>query len=146
MAKISEEFASKYLKAEDLKGKDVALKITEAELVEFDDEKNPGRKKKKVRLSFAKTDKQMILNVTNCDIVAELHGDDTDDWIGQYVTLFPTKVQYGNERVLAIRIRDVAPPIPAKNGQTAHPVPVVVAVPVVSRQPGDDFEDDNVPF
>ena len=47
----------------------------------------------------------LILNITNANSIAAMHGDDTDDWIGRTITLFRTKVQFKADMVDAIRIK-----------------------------------------
>jgi hypothetical protein len=111
MAKISEEFASNYLKAEDLRGRDVTLTISGAEILEFKDD--DGFQKKKVVLSFFRTDKRFVCNATNRTVIAEMLGDETDEWTGQKITLYPTKVSFGNKRVDAVRVREMVAAAPA---------------------------------
>lgn len=104
MARMSDEFASGTIKAEDLQGKDVTLTIRSSEMKMF--EGDNGGKEKKIAIQFLKTDKELICNKTNRDIIVALHGDETDDWIGKKVTLYPTRVQFGPKMVWAIRIRE----------------------------------------
>jgi hypothetical protein len=140
MAKISDEFASNYLKAEDLRGRDVTLRILTAEIRTFkDEEKGP---QKKVVLSFAKTEKQFICNTTNRTVLVELLGDDTDDWIGRDVTLYPTKVPFGGKRVDAIRVRELATPV---NRRPAPAGPPPAQTPPPHPEEEDDGDSD-IPF
>jgi hypothetical protein len=133
MPKISEEFASSSLKAEDLKGREIVLTIRTAELRVFKDDR--GNPEKKVALTFTRTDKGFILNKTNRDILVKLYGDDTDDWIGKRIQLYPTEVQYGAKGMVpAIRIRPRVP-----DAAAPAPPPPPVAAPV-----GGD--DDDIPF
>lgn len=135
MPKISEEFASNFLKASDLGGKELILTIETAEIETFNDE---GGKRKKVVLTFCDHDQKMILNMTNRDAVVELYGDDTDDWVGEKIILYPTRVPYGGKKVDAIRVRDRKP---TAKGKPAKPAKR-------EREPGsdDDEDDDDSPF
>jgi uncharacterized OB-fold protein len=104
MPSISETFGGKSLKAlVDVPKEGRAYTITSVEAKDFDD----GAK---LIVGFAKCDKTLVCNRTNAGIIAELHGDDTDDWIGQRVTLYATKVDFSGKRVDAIRVRDQVPP------------------------------------
>ena len=86
---INEAYPSRYLKASDLNGKNVAVTIKSAELEEigFD-------KEQKLVLSFAGTDKLMVLNKTNASTIAKLHGEETDDWSGKRITLCAREVEF----------------------------------------------------
>jgi hypothetical protein len=53
---------------------------------------------------FRDQTKGLVLNATNFGAIANQHGDETDDWRGKAVTLYPTRV---GKRVDAIRIRTV---------------------------------------
>jgi hypothetical protein len=71
--KISEAFPSKYLKADDLSGK-IAVTINDVtqEAMGMD-------KTLKLFLYFRELDKPMVCNHTNGDMIAQLHGDETDN-------------------------------------------------------------------
>jgi hypothetical protein len=81
-------------------------------------------------------DKGLVLNKTNANNIAAVYGDDTDDWIGGGIQLFPTMVDYQGRSVEAIRVR-VAP---RKAASAPQPKPMAE-----SRQTGDDL-DDSIPF
>lgn len=99
MPKLSEVFTGNFLKAEDLKGKSVKVKISDVEVKEFDDGK-------KIILKFEGKDKGLVANKTNCAIIEEVTGsDDTDDWIGKSITLYTKKVEFSGRLVPAIRVQ-----------------------------------------
>ena len=105
--KVSETMAamSEKLEAADLQGRDVTLSISHVELVKFDD-----GSRAKFKLHFAETPKGFILNVTNTDSMVWNFGDETEDWIGQKVTFWPTVTRFEGRQVPCIRIRPVANP------------------------------------
>jgi hypothetical protein len=99
MPKLSEVFQGMYLKADDLKGKAVKVKIEDVTLKEFDD----GNK---IIIKFEGKDKELVANKTNCAIIQEVLGsDDTDDWIGKSITLYTKKVEFQGKLVPAIRVK-----------------------------------------
>lgn len=99
MPKLNEIFSGDYLKAEDLQGKSVPVIIEAVAVKEFDDGK-------KLILSFSGKDKQLVCNKTNASIIQEVLGSsDTDDWVGQKVTLITKKVEFQGKLVPAIRVK-----------------------------------------
>ena len=75
---------SKYLKAKDLQGRKVRLRINKVELVQFEDE---GKTKTKPVIFFDGKEKGMVLNGTNTDTLGHEFGYDSDDWIGKEVEI-----------------------------------------------------------
>jgi hypothetical protein len=106
MPKRDDLFPSKYLKAADLKGKPHVLKIDEAPVEIF---KNGG--------------KPLPLNMTNFDSVADIAGDDTEDWPGHSIEVFPSTTELRGKTVDCVRIRK--PPqgtlIPPRAGPKPSP-------------------------
>jgi hypothetical protein len=102
MAKRGDLFPSKYLKAADLKGKPHVVKIERAPVETF---KNGGDDDRKVVLYFSGKAKPLPLNMTNFDAVADIAGDDTADWPGHSIEVFPTTTELRGKVVDCIRIR-----------------------------------------
>ena len=75
---------SKFLKAEDLGGKNPTLEISKVSLVEFD---NDGGKEVKPAINFVGKEKAMTLNATNTDKLVKKFGGDSDGWVGKKVLL-----------------------------------------------------------
>jgi hypothetical protein len=132
---INEAFPSKYLKASDLDGKNVTVTIKSAELEEigFD-------KEQKLVLSFVGTDKLMVLNKTNANGVARLHGEETDDWGGKRITLCARDVEFQGTMVQALRVLSQKPASPKAAG------PPPPAPPAHTQEPEFEAEDDDIPF
>jgi hypothetical protein len=62
--------------------------------------------KAKPVLHFRGTDKMLVLNKTNATSIAKFCGDNTDEWQGNEVVLYPTKVDFQGTRVDAIRVKE----------------------------------------
>ncbi len=103
MTTVTEAFPSKYLKASDLKGRTVKVKIDKVVFEEI------GQKKdSKPIVYFAGTDKGLVLNKTNATEIAAVHGDEMDAWSGKEIELFSQMVPFQSQNVAAIRVRCVA--------------------------------------
>jgi hypothetical protein len=82
-----ELYPGRFLKAVDLKGKKVTLKIAGVKLEELIGDKGP---QVKGLISFDRTEKQLALNKTNGICLKEMFGKKLAEWTGKRVTLFPT--------------------------------------------------------
>jgi hypothetical protein len=106
--KLSEMFPSNLLKAQDVTdaGGEMNLTIFNVEMREFDGDN--GEKERKPVLIFA-DEKRMVLNKTNANSIAAMHGQDTDLWINKEITLVVQDVQFGNKMTPAIRVKHINP-------------------------------------
>jgi hypothetical protein len=105
MVTKTEMFPSRFLIADNLKGKPVVLTIKSATVEILKDNKT-GRDQDKLVLSFDRTEKLLPLNVTNFDAVVDVTGeDDSDRWVGHRIEVFPTTTRLGAKTVACIRIR-----------------------------------------
>jgi hypothetical protein len=133
MPSINDLYPSNYLKAADLNGEEWNVTIERIEMSE------PMGDKKEVKpvLYFRGADKGMVLNKTNATKIATAYGDDTDDWVGKPIVLFPDKVNFQGEMRDALRVR-----IPPRGSRT-------VGAPgggnTYSKARGDDFPGDRRP-
>jgi hypothetical protein len=97
---IHDDFPSKYLKADDLKGKRLPVVIEG-----FDHEKIGKEKEEQPILYFKKQKKGLVLNKTNSLAIEEVLGTaETDEWINKKIVLYPTRVDFQGKRVPAIRV------------------------------------------
>ncbi len=113
MPKLNEIFSGDYLKAEDLQGRNVRVRISQVTVKDFDDGK-------KLILHFENKDKCLVCNKTNASIIEEVIGsNDTDDWEGKSVTLTTKKVEFQGKLVPAIRVVLEEPQKPAPKPQPA---------------------------
>jgi arabinogalactan endo-1,4-beta-galactosidase len=112
---INEVFPSKYLKASDLQGRQVTVKIDRAEQELLGDDR-------KMILYFQGKEKGLVCNKTNANNIAAMYGPDTDNWQGQEVTLFEAMVDFQGKTVAAIRVRaPVRAPAAPKRQPQAEP-------------------------
>jgi hypothetical protein len=104
MAKRDDIFPSKYLKAPDLSGKPITVVIATAALETL---KSPdGKEQLKTVLTFKGTKKTLPLNMTNFDACVEITGeDDTDNWPGHTIQLYPPTTELAGKVKDCIRIR-----------------------------------------
>ena len=102
-------FPSKYLKATDLDGRDVVVRIRS--VLSEPVQSQEGESEDKPVVHFHGTDKRLVLNKTNADTIAGLYGPEVDRWANRPVTLF---VQHGvqafGKSVDALRVRPEPPP------------------------------------
>lgn len=100
--KISEAFPSKYLSAADFEEGDETLTIKEIGIEEVGQGKD---KEQKLFIEFKGKDKGLICNKTNANTIAKVLGsDDTDDWVGQRITLCRREVEFQGEPMWSIRV------------------------------------------
>src|SRR5690242_16780983 len=98
--KINGAFPSDYLKAADLNGKAIRVSIDTVTVEKIGEDQKPV-------LHFIGKDKGLVLNKTNSARIVEAVGsDETDDWSGWSIVLYPCKVDFQGKRVDAIRIDD----------------------------------------
>lgn len=105
---LDEMFPSRWLSAKDFaEGETKTLTIRNVEIEVFEKD---GEKKSKPILSFREKDmKELVLNKTNAQTIAAMHGDDTDDWLGKKITLYVTEVEGFGKLQPAIRVKSKAP-------------------------------------
>jgi hypothetical protein len=133
MAKRNEIFPSKYLKASDLAGKPLVVEVEQAPTETLG---SGSDTEKKTVLHFRNGVKPQPLNMTNWDAVAAIAGDDTKDWPGHRLELYPTTTELKGKVVDCIRIR--APQQKERN-------PKGPEVPPKNEDRNDDMDDD-IPF
>ena len=131
---------SKWLKAADLKGRKVKVRIQDWSTTEFSQQN--GTTRKQIVLSFHGAEKKLGLNKTNAQVIASLHGDDPDQWLGCEISLYPTKTQNQSGQIVdCIRIdafvEKPAKPTPKAKQSEMNPPPHT-AIP-------DDMNDE-IPF
>lgn len=124
---INDTFPSKNLKAADLAGAEVIVTIDH---VDF--EPIGQQREMKAVVYFKGKQKGLVLNKTNGKKIAAIAGtEETDDWTGVKIRLYPTETEFQGDTVDCIRVKAV-------NG--AKPAPVVPPPAV------DDLTDDDIPF
>lgn len=99
--KIDSAFPSKYLRADDLRGRRVKVKISHVEMADVGDAEMP---EDKPIVFFEGKSKGLVLNRTNAGTIAAVYGDETDNWVGKEIELFPTTTDFKGKRVACLRI------------------------------------------
>jgi hypothetical protein len=101
---VSDAFPSNYIRAADLKDRQVTVTMSHVNMEDIGGDHKPV-------LYFKGKEKGLVLNKTNSTNIAMIYGDDTDGWEGGEVILFPTMVDFQGKSVAAVRIK--VPPRPA---------------------------------
>jgi len=101
--KMSLMFPSDFVKADDLDGKDATKTIKAVTMDELT--MAGGRKETKPVIRFSDAEKKLVLNKTNASTIAGMYGNETDNWVGKKITMFPTETTFGSETMSCIRIR-----------------------------------------
>ncbi len=117
--KVSEMFPSRYLKADDLAdGQTLTLTIQSIQRETMGKEKE-----EKPVLYFKEKGKPFPLNKTNANVIAQLYGDESEDWLDKRITLFVAEVDSFGETVRSIRVRNHVPGA-GKKVPASKPLPV----------------------
>ena len=127
--RLNDAYPSNYLKHSDLQGRAVRLTILDYNIEEIG---QGADKDTKPVLLFKNTSKRLVLNKTNAVTIAEMYGDELDDWKGKLIELYPDRTGFGGKMVDCLRVR-------APQGVTR---PAPLPAPVLP-EPEDD---DSVPF
>jgi hypothetical protein len=128
--RISKIFPSKYVKAADLEGRTITLTISKVTMDEMLTHDN--KKVKKPVVWFERATKGFVINLTNALIIGNLYGDETDNWAGCRISLYPTKVRAFGEMQDCIRVREEIPASPRS----------VATAPQVEETTGLDDDED----
>ena len=103
---------SKYWRAEDLTApKRLKIKKVTAEMVGRGNERE-----QKLAVAFANEIRLLILNKTNTRTLRSAFGDDTAQWIGRIIELFPTLTEMAGQMTPALRVRIPPPKRASGNG------------------------------
>ncbi len=128
---INEVYPSKYLKADDLQGREARVTLQNVELEKIGDDNKPV-------LYFKGKDKGVVLNKTNANTIKAAYGDDTEEWFDQPLILFSVMVDFNGKVAPAIRVR-----VPTAKDNKAVPK----ADPISSGPaPRKTDMDDDIPF
>ena len=95
---VLEMYRSNYMKSDDLNGQAFCFTITDCSA-----EKMGGGEKRLV-LAFLEVSSLMILDRTNTNMLAELYGPETSEWIGKVIKLAPSTTLFLGEIVKYNRI------------------------------------------
>jgi len=120
-----------WLKCEHLQGQDVPVQIESVSVEKYDNgDERPV-------LHFVGQKRKLGLNQTNLKQVMAFYGNDSDGWVGQWITLYPDLTvrngegqQTGGVRIRPIPPTGVAPAQPQQmTGAVPHPATMPTAAP-----------------
>jgi hypothetical protein len=95
---ISEAFPPKYLKAADLNGRELKVTINHVEMRDIFGVQ-------KLVISFRDNKQDFVCNKTNATVIADYAGNNTENWPGLEIILYPTMVPFQGKPVSAIRVK-----------------------------------------
>jgi len=117
--KVHEMFPRKYLTGEDLAGKQYTMVIEDVHQEEV--HVGQGKTELKWAMRFQGARKSLLLNRTLADQLTQVTGsDDSAQWPGRAVTLFPMAMRVGGVDRVAIRLK-------APEGPTSSSAPALDA-------------------
>jgi hypothetical protein len=101
--KISKMFPKRYATGEDLQGKTITLTIVKITAEKMHPQPNAPEADKWV-IYFKEAKKGIILSRTLANQIAEVLGsDETDEWLGKRITVYPQPMTVAGRKVIAIR-------------------------------------------
>ena len=110
--RINDAFPSRFIKAADLNGRKVLLRMSH---VEMEDVAGTGPDSTKPVLYFKGKKKELVLNVTNANTIEDVYGGDTDMWEDRQLELYPTETEFQGKVVPCLRVR-IPTPLPPEAG------------------------------
>lgn len=135
--KIGKAFPSKYVAAADLEGRDPAVMIIRACIMENVAPPDAPVEEKPV-LYFEKANRGVVLNKTRAAVVAALYGDETDHWNGKSITVFSDMTMYMGKSMPCVSLRGPhTTSEPADNGADD---------PFAGAAPASPVEEGDIPF
>ena len=118
--KLAQMFPRRYATGEDLQGKAITLTIANITSEKMHPQPNAPEVEKWV-IYFKEARKGVVLNRTLAYQIAEILGsEDTDDWTGKVITIYPQPMTVAGKKVTAIRAR-AAKIKPGAAGETIPP-------------------------
>ncbi len=101
--RITEAFPPRFMSKEDVtKPRVLTIELVVMEEVESED----GRVEKPVCYFSEKDSKPLILNKTNAEVLRELYGDETEEWVGKQIEVyFDPSIRFGTRKTGGIRVR-----------------------------------------
>ena len=109
--RMRDALPGKYLTGDDLDG-DVTVVIDRVVLEPFRDPRTRVETRKPV-MYFQRAKRGLIVNRTNWRAVADLYGDESDNWTGKRITLTSTMVDAYGKQTRAVRVRPIRPQAPS---------------------------------
>ena len=95
---------SPHLEAADLAGEEKVVTIKGVDFHDVGEEKA-----RKGVVYFEEYKRAMVFNRTNLKRVIALYGNDTDEWAGKRLTLYPSETDFAGRTVPCIRVKEEVP-------------------------------------
>lgn len=95
---VTEMFPGRWITSKTLQGREFDLTIRD-----LTQEKIGGDKR--WVLWFRECEAGLPLNKTNAATIADLHGSETERWVGRRITLFPGQATWQGKTVPAVRVK-----------------------------------------
>lgn len=130
---INKIYSGETFKADDLGDNEPTFQINSVEVKQFDN----GNK---LVIGVAGEKKKLVCNKTNAKRIAHMFGGETDNWIGQSITLYVEHVDFQGNIVPAIRVKVMKRPVKNIPPQRARPSSAEMG-----RYQQDNVDDD-IPF
>lgn len=144
--RIGQAFPSNYLKASDLEEDGLVVTISGVKMEDIGDDNKPVA-------YFTGMDKGLVLNKTNAEAITQVVGtDETDDWTGRRIKLYPTTTSFQGKPVECIRVHLRAPqPVQQKQqgaaaGGTGQPQRRSVSPPSGEYDDQPPITEDDIPW
>lgn len=99
---FDELYPNRFLKAGTLRGKPATLTIVDVDLEALPQDN--GKDRTRGILSFAETEKQLVLNKTNGECLRAMFGKRVPDWLNRKITIVPSTDRFGSKTVDCIRV------------------------------------------
>ncbi len=106
---INSAFPSDYLRADDLKGRQVKVTIEGVTVEKLGEDTKPV-------LHFVGKDKGLVLNKTNAMLIASAYGPETEGWVSKEIEVRPDKTSFGGRIVDCLRVSIPAVQEPESDG------------------------------
>lgn len=98
--RASELAPAPHIAAEDLDG-DTVVTITGVRFAEVGEDKT-----RKGVIDTKEFDRGFVVNRTNLLRIIAQHGHETEDWVGQQITLYPSETDFAGRTVPCVRVRE----------------------------------------
>ena len=108
--RMRDALPGRYLSGDDLDG-EVVVTIERVVMESFRDPRTRVETRKPV-MYFQRAKRGLIVNRTNWRTVADLYGDESDNWTGKRIVLVPAMVDAYGKQTKAVRVRPTRPPEP----------------------------------
>jgi len=133
--RMRDALPGRYLSGDDLDG-EVIVTIDRIVMESFRDPRTRQESRKPV-MYFQRAKRGLIINRTNWRTVADLYGDESDNWVGKRIALVSMMVDAYGKQTKAVRVRPTRPPEPrARNDvSVAEPTDSSASLPESSPIP-----------